>query len=76
MQDKDIMTYIYDTSEVYLTGRIANPQAGVVKSNLNQMVEIVPVGSDIDDTTYAKWVRLSDLLVITNLNEQEFTDET
>lgn len=72
-----LVTYIYDGKEVYLTGRIANPQDGVPRTaTIQKMVEIVPLGTTIGDATYAKWVRVAELLVIQNLNEEEFDDET
>jgi len=75
MQDK-LVTYVHDGKEVYLTGRIAKSQSTVVRSQAQQMVEIVPVGADLGDKTYAKWVKTTDLLIITNLEDQEFDDET
>lgn len=71
MQDK-LVSYLHGDKEVYLTGRVATPQEGVVQSIT--MVEIVPINSDLGDMTYAKWVNVVDLLVIKNLEEQEFND--
>ena len=73
MQDK-LVTYVYGDKEVYLTGRVATPQDGVIQSIT--MVEIVPIGTEVGDMMYAKWVNVADLLVIKNLEEQEFNDET
>lgn len=71
MQDKPI-TYVYDGKEVYLTGRVAKPQKTATVSKFPMMVEVVPVGTVEGDTTYSKWVNMKELLIIENLEEQEF----
>lgn len=71
-QDK-IMTYVFDGKEVHLTGRIATPQKNAPKTS-QRMVEVVPVGSADGDTTYAKWVKMSELLIIQNLENEEFNE--
>lgn len=70
MQDK-LVTYVYDSKEVYLTGRIATPQNGSKKLT---MVEVLPVGVDRNDTTYARWVNMSDLLVVKDLENEDVED--
>ena len=70
MQDK-LVTYVYDSKEVYLTGRIAVPQG---KSKKAMMVEVLPVGADRNDTTYARWVNMNDLLVVKDLENEDVED--
>lgn len=67
MQEK-IVTYVYEDREVYLTGRIAKSQRSGMKPT---MVEVVPVGTPPGDKDYAKWVRMVDLLVINNLEDEQ-----
>lgn len=67
MQDK-LVTYVYDSKEVYLTGRIASPQGNSKKAT---MVEVLPVGADKNDTAYAKWVNINDLLVVKDLENED-----
>lgn len=74
MQDK-IITYVYEGQEVYLTGRIATPNPNAQKSKAVPMVEVLPKGTDSDDTTYARWVVMDDLLIIRDLEGEDFTDD-
>ncbi len=72
-----LTTYVHDGKEVYLTGRIALPQSDAPRTaNIQKMVEIVPLGTVLNDLTYAKWVKVTELLVIHNLEEEDFDDET
>ena len=76
----EIVKYIHDGKEVQLTGRIARPHKNAPRGT-TIMVEIVPIGCDAKDTTYAKWVKNNELLVIQNiedldLEQQENNDET
>lgn len=67
MVDK-IITYVYDDREVILTGRMATAPSG---SKLPTKIEIVPVGSDPNDKTYSRWVNMIDLLLVTNLEDEQ-----
>lgn len=66
MTEDSTITYVYEDREVILTGRLANPTNN---PKLSRLVEIIPYGADIDDKQYAKWVKLDDLLVISDLGE-------
>ena len=59
----DIMTYVFDSKEVYLTGRMAKNKRGKV------LVEIVPIGTTSGDTAYAKWVASDELFTISTVDE-------
>lgn len=63
----EVPSYVYDAKEVYLTGRIA-------KRDKKILVEIVPVGSALDDITYAKWVKMQDLMIISDAQDEEIED--
>ena len=67
MTDK-IITYVYDDREVMLTGRMATASKG---SKRPTKIEIVPIGSDPNDKTYSRWVNMADLLLITNLEDEQ-----
>lgn len=74
MQDK-LITYVYDGKEVYLTGRLASPRKDAPKTIQGvQMVEIVPVGTPEGDKTYARWIKMNELYIIDNLEEQDFDE--
>jgi hypothetical protein len=55
------ITYVYEAKEVYLTGRVAS------NKKKPMMVEVLPIGTD--DKTYAKWVKMDELLTITNFGD-------
>lgn len=67
---EELMTYVYDGREVYLTGRVAKngPRSP-------DLLEIVPMGTTPGDKTYAKWVTMQDLYVIYNMENEEIDDE-
>lgn len=69
---EEIVTYIYDDKEVYLTGRMAKPSKG---SKLDYRVEIVPVGTTYGDRTYAKWVSMKDLMTIVDIENDDILDD-
>lgn len=69
---EEIVTYIYDDKEVYLTGRMAKPSKG---SKLDYKVEIVPVGTTYGDRTYAKWVSMKDLMTIVDIENDDILDD-
>lgn len=69
-----IATYVYDGREIYLTGRIANVNTKTAKRNQSPLVEILPVGTPMGDTTYAQWVRTDELFVIDDLDDDEDTN--
>lgn len=71
---EEIITYVHDGKEVYLTGRLAEPNPNNNKQVL--MVEISPVGTSVGDTSYAKWVKIEDLMVVRNIEDKDFNDET
>lgn len=62
------ITYVYEDREVVLTGRLASPNNN---PKLSQLVEIIPVGSDLDDRQYSKWVKLDDLLIVQDLGDYD-----
>jgi len=68
MSDR-IITYVYDGKEVYLSGRIATPQSDSKKKVV--MVEILPIGAERGDTSFARWVNMSDLLVVKDLENED-----
>ena len=68
---EEIVTYIYDDKEVYLTGRMAKPSKG---SKLDYRVEIVPVGTTYGDRTYAKWVSMKDLMTIVDIENDDIIE--
>lgn len=69
---EEIVTYIYDDKEVYLTGRVAKPQKG---SKLDCKVEIVPKGTAYGDRTYARWVPMKELMSIVDIENDDILDE-
>lgn len=72
--DKPI-TYVYDSKEVYLTGRVANPQKSAPRTLQGKnMVEIVPIGTAEGDKTFARWVKMDELFIIEDLDEQDFNE--
>lgn len=68
MSDR-IITYVYDGKEVYLSGRIATPQSDSKKKVV--MVEILPIGAERGDASFARWVNMSDLLVVKDLENED-----
>lgn len=72
MQEK-IVTYVYDSKEVVLTGRIATPQAA--KGKKSMMVEIVPLGAEDGDMSFARWVNMEDLYIVKTIEDEEFDDD-
>lgn len=68
MQEK-LTTYVYDSKEVMLTGRIASPTS---TKNKNIMVEIVPVNADKNDKDLIKWVKMEDLYIVESIEEEDF----
>lgn len=74
MQDEPI-TYVYDGKEVYLTGRVANPQETAPRLLQGKnLVEIVPVGTTEGDKSFARWVKMNELFIIEDLEEQEYDE--
>lgn len=69
-----VVTYVHDGKEVYLTGRIAKPNK--LSKNKDVMVEICPSKAPKDDDSYHKWVNIYDLLIIQDMNGEDFDDET
>lgn len=68
MQEK-ITTYVYESKEVALTGRIASPSN---TKNKTIMVEIIPVGADAVDKDLVKWVKMEDLYIVQSIEDEEF----
>lgn len=68
MTNSEKMTYVYDGREFHLTGRIATSQHST--RNIT-MVEIHPVHEAADSATYDKWVKMSELLLIRNTNNED-----
>ena len=68
---EELITYVYDGKEVYLTGRIAKRSSN---SSKQPLVEIVPVGADKNDKEYAKWVSIEDLYLIADLDTIDIDD--
>lgn len=68
MQEK-ITTYVHESKEVVLTGRIASPSN---TRNKTIMVEIVPVGADADDKDLVKWVKMEDLYIVQSIEDEDF----
>lgn len=62
------ISYVYEDREVIPTGRLASPNGN---PKLKQLIEIVPFGTDPTDKSYARWVKLEDLLVISDLGDYE-----
>ena len=69
---EEIVTYIYEDKEVYLTGRVAKPRPD---SKLEMRVEIVPKGTTYGDKTYARWVSINDLLAIVDIENDDILGE-
>lgn len=71
------ITYVHDGKEVYLTGRLAEPNPNNPRTAKNvPMVEIVPVGTKTGDNEYAKWIKIEELMIIRNIEDKDFNDET
>ena len=56
----EILTYVYEGTEVKKTGRVATKTLSVKNKEL-QLVEITPVDSTFD---WKKWVRPDDLYLV------------
>ena len=67
-------TYIYDGTEVVLTGRQAHREGGSVKTRsrvaktVDVLVEIKPLN---EIQAWTKWVRMKELYEVVNVNTKE-----